>query len=102
MPKRRMSISIEEELARRIKAAAEEIGVDVSTLMSGAAIDVVTRFERQKLIFADIDKRIAEVEAEADKMTDEEFFSSMHTLSDEQRNAIDARWDAFFKLTASA
>jgi hypothetical protein len=98
MAKVRFSISMDAEVAERIKAAAARAGQDVSMYVSRAALAAADHDERVADVFADIDARIAEVET----MSADESRVSWPPppvdgeLSAAERAAITARWDALF------
>jgi hypothetical protein len=95
MTKARFSISVDEEHAERIKAAAARAGQDVSTYMWHAALEAVDRDTRVAEIFGDIDSRIETSE----HMSEPAVWPPAPTdgeLNGKERAAISARWDAFF------
>lgn len=98
MAKVRFSVSADPADAARIRAAAARAGTDVSAYMTRAALDAADQDERTAAIFADIDGRIAAAEDRAAEPwppppVDQE-------LSEEKREAIRARWDAFFSAAS--
>ncbi|MDH6115930.1 putative peroxiredoxin [Kitasatospora sp. GAS204A] len=63
MAKTRFSISMDDHVAEQIKRTAAQLGEDVSSFMTSAAMEVVRRKNREKEIFAEIDAAIAAMEA---------------------------------------
>jgi hypothetical protein len=95
MAKTRFSISLDEEHAAQIKDTAARLGVDVSSFMDKAAMEVVRREARKLEIFAEIDARIAAAEAEPRPLASTEL--SDEPLPTAERTAISEFWDDFFK-----
>lgn len=98
MAKTRMSISLDPEDAERIRAAARDAGLDVSSYVVRATRDAVNRDKwaarKTNPVFAEIDARIAEAERLADEMPWPP--PTVDELSPAERAAIKAQWDAFF------
>ncbi|MYV98034.1 hypothetical protein [Streptomyces sp. SID3343] len=100
MSKVRFSISLDEAHALRIRAAAAQVGMDVSAYMSSAALEAVERDERAREVFADIDERIADAEAVGSLPWPPA--ASDGDLDSEQVAEIAADWKAFFGAGQSA
>ena len=94
MAKARLSVSLDEEHAARIRATAVRLGEDVSAFMDKAAMDAVRREERKLDVFAEIDAEIAVCEAGARQAPP----PSVPTAPDDALEAhrVSGFWDDFF------
>ena len=91
MAKTRLTISIEEADAARIKAAAARADRDVSSYISAATMEMVERDERTADIFADIDAQIAEAESAAAAMSGATL-AAEDPISAAEKERIIAKW----------
>jgi predicted transcriptional regulator len=95
MAKTRFSVSMDADLAERVKKTAERRGEDVSSYLSRAASQAVEHDERVTELFAGIDALNAETEPAADLLPWPPPPAD-GKLSDAERQAVVAWWDAFF------
>src|SRR5579884_2607557 len=95
MGKARISISLDEKLAERIKAHAERAGMDVSGYLANAALHQMVQAEAIEAQFGPVDEMIRAAEADAARLpappevTDEE-------LTEDERRAVQAAMELVY------
>jgi hypothetical protein len=101
MAKTRMSISLDPEDAERIREAARNAGMDVSSFVVREVRGALQRDQwaarKSNPVFAELDAEIAEAERIAEE---EPLPPLVGELSPAERAAIKAQWDAFFGESA--
>lgn len=86
--KTRISISLEQEQAERIRRHAEHAGLDVSAYLVHAATRQMAETEAVEAQFADVDALIAAAEAEAASAPQAE--SAVPELTEQERREVEA------------
>ncbi|MDD9378963.1 hypothetical protein M8Z33_20325 [Streptomyces sp. ZAF1911] len=86
--KTRISISLEQEQAERIRRHAEHAGLDVSAYLVHAATRQMAETEAIEAQFADVDALISAAEAEAANAPQAE--SAVPELTEQERREVEA------------
>ncbi|MFJ6794298.1 ribbon-helix-helix protein, CopG family [Streptomyces sp. NPDC091268] len=94
MTKTRISISLEQEQAERIRRHAERAGPDVSAYLVHAATRQMAESEAIEAQFADVDTLIAAAEAEAAGAPQEE--AAVGALTEQERREVEAALDLVY------
>ncbi|MGQ4731747.1 plasmid mobilization protein [Streptomyces sp. Ju416(a)] len=89
MAKTRISISLDQEQAERIRRHAERAGMDLSAYLVHAATRQMAESDAIEEQFAGVDALIARAESEADALA-EEPETSAEELTEQQRRDVEA------------
>jgi hypothetical protein len=86
--KTRISISLDQDLAERIRAHAEKAGMDVSAYLVNAATQQMAEAEAIEAQFTQVDAMIAAAEAEAASLAPLPEVVADDDLTDEERREV--------------
>ncbi|MER8231784.1 hypothetical protein [Streptomyces sp. NPDC094049] len=89
MTKTRISISLEQQQAERIRRHAERAGLDVSAYLVHAATRQMAETEAVEAQFADVDALIAATEAEAARVRPQTE-AAVEELTEQERREVEA------------
>lgn len=92
--KTRISISLEQEQAERIRRHAERAGLDVSAYLVHTATRQMAETEAMEAQFADVDALIAAAEAEAADAPQED--TAVGALTEQERREVEAALDLVY------
>jgi diphthamide synthase (EF-2-diphthine--ammonia ligase) len=90
MAKTRISISLEQDQAERIRQHAERAGMDVSAYLVHAATRQMAESDAVEAQFAEVDALIAEAEQAADRLHAESAAESVVELTEQERREVEA------------
>jgi diphthamide synthase (EF-2-diphthine--ammonia ligase) len=90
MAKTRISISLEQDQAERIRQHAERAGMDVSAYLVHAATRQMAESDAVEAQFAEVDALIAEAEQAADRLPAESAAESVVELTEQERREVEA------------
>jgi diphthamide synthase (EF-2-diphthine--ammonia ligase) len=94
MAKTRISISLEQDQAERIRQHAERAGMDVSAYLVHAATRQMAESDAVEAQFAEVDALIAEAEQAADRLhaesAAESVVESVVELTEQERREVEA------------
>ncbi|MCX5073315.1 hypothetical protein OHA84_24515 [Streptomyces sp. NBC_00513] len=93
MAKTRISISLEQEQAERIRRHAERAGLDVSAYLVHAATRQMAETETIEAQFASVDALIAAAEAEAAGAGAPQEDTAVGALTEQERREVEAALD---------
>ncbi|MGW3120291.1 plasmid mobilization protein [Streptomyces sp. NPDC001107] len=96
MAKTRISISLDQEQAERIRQHAERAGLDVSAYLVHAATRQMAETEAIEERFSEVDALIARAEAEADALTDEHD-DAVPELTEQERRDVQAALNLVYR-----
>ncbi|MGW9492974.1 plasmid mobilization protein [Streptomyces prasinus] len=89
MAKTRISISLEQDQAERIKQHAERVGMDVSAYLVHAATRQMAESDAIEEQFAEVDALIARAERAADGLPDERASEPVAELTEQERREVE-------------
>ncbi|TDC12658.1 ribbon-helix-helix protein, CopG family [Streptomyces sp. 8K308] len=89
MAKTRISISLEQQQAERIRQHAERAGMDVSAYLVHAATRQMAESDAIEAQFAGVDALIAQAEREAGELPDEPVVAAPAELTEQERREVE-------------